>query len=170
MHSTTPFPHLLHTFFHDWLMAQRNTSHHTILAYRDTWRLFLRFVAVRGPCPVAQLDLPHLTATEVTAFLDHLEQDRHVTIATRNCRLAALRSFFTFVADREPLAAAQCAAVLRIPTKRSPRREVGYLDVEEATARGRDPCHAARRSACDPEMPCRGGPGRGRSGTYTSRV
>ncbi len=134
MHSTTPFPHLLHTFFHDWLMAQRNTSHHTILAYRDTWRLFLRFVAARVPCPVAHLDLPHLAATEVMAFLEYLEQERHITIATRNCRLAALRSFFTFVADREPLAAAQCAAVLRIPTKRSPRREVGYLDVEEVAA------------------------------------
>ena len=59
MHSTTPFPHLLHTFFHDWLMAQRNTSRHTILAYRDTWRLFLRFVAARVPCPVAHLDLLH---------------------------------------------------------------------------------------------------------------
>jgi site-specific recombinase XerD len=83
---------------------------------------------------VAHLDLPHLTATEVMAFLEYLEQERHVTIATRNCRLAALRSFFTFVADREPLAAAQCAAVLHIPTKRSPRREVGYLDVEEVAA------------------------------------
>ena len=84
MHSTTPFPHLLHTFFHDWLMAQRNTSHHTILAYRDTWRLFLRFVAARVPCPVAHLDLPHLATTEVMAFLEYLEQERHVTIATRN--------------------------------------------------------------------------------------
>src|SRR6185295_5878455 len=50
---------------------------------------------------------------------------------TRNGRLAALRSFFTFVADREPLAIAQCSAVLRIPTKRGPRRDVCYLDVDE---------------------------------------
>src|SRR3989442_8487870 len=134
MHSTPVFPALLHTFFHEWLMAQRNTSRHTILAYRDTWRLFLRFVAARVPCPVAQLDLPHLTAIEVTAFLDHLEQARHVTIATRNCRLAALRSFFTFVADREPLAAAQCAAVLRIPTKQAPEPTICSLNEGEITA------------------------------------
>jgi len=67
-------------------------------------------------------------------LLAYLGQDRHVTIATRNCRLAALRSFFAFVADHEPLAAAQCAAVLRIPTKRSPRRDVCYLEVEEVAA------------------------------------
>ena len=131
---TTAFPQLLHTFFHDWLIVQRNTSHHTVLAYRDTWRLFLRFVAQRHQRPVVRLQLDHLTATEVLAFLDHLEQARQVTIATRNCRLAALRSFFAFVADREPLAASQCAAVLRIPTKRSPRREVSYLDTAEVAA------------------------------------
>ena len=36
---------LLHSFFHEWLVEQRDASHRTILAYRDTWRLFLRFVA-----------------------------------------------------------------------------------------------------------------------------
>ena len=134
MSSMTPFAQLLHTYFHDWLIAQRGTSRHTVRSYRDTWRLFLRFVAARVQQPVARLDLPHLTATEVLAFLEHLEHERQVTITTRNCQLAALRSFFTFVADREPLAMAQCAAVLRIPTKRGPRREVRYLDVEEVTA------------------------------------
>ena len=134
MSSMTPFAQLLHTFFHDWLIRQRGTSRHTVLAYRDTWRLFLRFVAARAQRPVASLELAHLTATDVLAFLEYLEHERHVTIVTRNCRLAALRSFFAFVADREPLAMAQCAAVLRIPTKRGPRRAVCYLDVEEVTA------------------------------------
>ena len=48
--------------------------------------------------------------------------------------MAAIRSFFRFVADREPLAAAQCAAVLRIPTKKAPRPAVDYLDTDEVTA------------------------------------
>ncbi len=134
MSAITPFPQLLHAFFYDWLIEQRNTSRHTIVAYRDSWRLFLRFVAQRQQKVVAKLTLLQLTAAEVLAFLNHLEQERHVSIATRNCRLAALRSFFTFVADREPLAAAQCAEVLRIPTKRAPQRELGYLETEEVTA------------------------------------
>jgi len=46
-----------------------------------------------------------LYVPEVLAFLDHIEHERHGTVATRNCRLAALRSFFAFVADHEPLAA-----------------------------------------------------------------
>jgi integrase/recombinase XerC len=46
-------------------------------------------------------------------------------------RFAALHSFFRFVADREPLAAAQCAEVLRIPTKQAPKPEVSDLNEEE---------------------------------------
>jgi site-specific recombinase XerD len=113
------------------MAGQRNASRHTILSYRDTWRLFLRFVAQRRQEDVARLSLEDLSDKEVLAFLDHVERDRGATIATRNCRLAALHSFFGFVADREPLAAGQCAAILRIPSKRSPKRSVSYLESEE---------------------------------------
>ncbi|MEO8036104.1 MAG: tyrosine-type recombinase/integrase [Acidobacteriota bacterium] len=125
---------LLHAFFHDWLVRQRDASPHTVHAYRDTWRLFLRLVAKRRPCAVADLTFVDLTAAEVLTFLDHVEKERHGVIATRNCRLAALRSFFFFVADREPLAAGQCGEVLRIPTKRAPRKTITSLDLEEVSA------------------------------------
>jgi len=131
---TPTLAYWLHAFFHEWLAQQRNLSHNTVLSYRDTWRLFLRFVASRRQRLVADLAIENLTGEEVLAFLRHSEEERKVTIGTRNCRLAALCSFFKFVADREPLAAAQCAAVLRIPTKKAPRSEVNYLDAEEVAA------------------------------------
>jgi site-specific recombinase XerD len=130
----TPFPFLLQAFFQDWLGGQRNLSRHTVLSYRDTWRLFLRFVASRKARAVSQLVLKDLTEAEVLAFLRHCEDDRHTSIGTRNCRLAALRSFFHFVADREPTVAAHCAEVLRIPTKRAPKPALCYLEADEITA------------------------------------
>jgi len=129
-----PFSQLLHAFFHDWLVQQRNVSHHTVLSYRDSWRLFLRFVAAEKKKSVAKLGLADLNAAEVLAFLEDIEQVRKSSIGTRNCRLGALHSFFRFVADREPLAAAQCAAVLRIPTKQAPKLEVRDLDEDEISA------------------------------------
>ena len=129
-----PFPPLLHAFFHDWLVQQRNVSHHTVLSYRDSWRLFLRFVAAQKTSSVAKLGLSDLTAVEVLAFLEDIEQVRKSSIGTRNCRLSALHSFFKYVADREPLAIAQCAAVLRIPTKQAPKPEVCDLEEDEITA------------------------------------
>lgn len=102
------FASLLHAFFHEWMGKQRNLSHHTVCSYRDTWKMFLQFTASREQRQIAQLSLADLQAGEVLAFLDYLEKDRKVSIGTRNCRLAAIHSFFAFVAHREPLAIAQC--------------------------------------------------------------
>lgn len=129
-----PFPGLLQAFFYERLVEQRNVSPHTVRSYRDTWRLFLRFAAARHKRAVAELALSDLTANEVAAFLQHTEHERKVSIGTRNCRLAALRSFYGFVAEREPAAVAQCAAVLNIPTKKAPMPAPQYLEPNEIEA------------------------------------
>ena len=134
MKSADPFPRLLRAFFYEWMVQQRNASVHTVRSYRDTWRLFLRFVADRQRRTVAQLGLADLTASEVSAFLNHTEQQRQDTIGTRNCRLSALRSFFGFVAGREPTAIAQCTEILHIPTKKAPIHAASYLEPEEVKA------------------------------------
>ena len=134
MKPADPFPRLLHAFFYEWMVQQRNASSHTVRSYRDTWRLFLRFVAQRRHRPVAQLNLGDLTAVEVSAFLLYTEQERGDTIGTRNCRLSALRSFFGFVAGREPAAIAQCTEILHVPMKRAPIHAPCYLEPEEVKA------------------------------------
>ncbi len=126
-----PLAPLLQGFFHDWLIKQRDVSAHTVRSYRDTWKLFLRFATTRHRHPVTKLLLSDLGAPEVLAFLEHLERDRHVSVGTRNCRLAALRSFYSFVASREPLAIAQCTAVLQISAKRTATRAPTYLEPRE---------------------------------------
>lgn len=133
-HDLPTLPKLLHSFFNEWLVEQRNASHRTILAYRDAWRLFLRFVAHRRKKPVAALALEHLTEADVLAFLQHIEQERRASVNTRNCRLAALRSFFSFVAEHEPRVALQCADVLRVPFKKAARRATRYLESAEVSA------------------------------------
>ena len=108
---------LLHAFFHEWMGKQRNLSRHTVHSYRDTWKLFLGFASERKRREIAELSLANLQASEVLAFLEHLEKDRKVSIGTRNCRLAAIHSYFAFDAHREPLAIAQCTQIARIPVK-----------------------------------------------------
>lgn len=125
------FPYLLHSFFHDRLGQQRNLSHHTVMSYRDTWRLLLRFVGERSRKPVASVTLSDLDANAVLAFLQNLEEVRKVCIGTRNCRLAAIRAFFNFVAECEPTLVAQCSEVVRIPIKRTSRPAMCYLEEDE---------------------------------------
>lgn len=129
-----PFPTLLRAFFQEWLAEQRNASIHTIRSYRDTWRLLLRFVAERKKSVVARLTLADISASEVRAFLNHAENERKGTIGTRNCRLSAIRSFFSFVSGKDPELIVHCAEVLAVPVKREPTSAPFYLEPNEVEA------------------------------------
>jgi integrase/recombinase XerD len=112
------------------LAAQRNLSPNTIKAYRDVFILLLRFCRdVRG-FALERLSLAKIDASLVEAFLDHLANDRHVSISTQNHRLAALHAFFRYVQSEVPERLLQSQQILAIPMRRHPRPSVGYLSKE----------------------------------------
>ena len=119
-------------FFEEYLPGLRGLSAHTIHSYRDTLVLFLRFAATDARCKIERLDLVHIAADRVLAFLTHLEQVRHNGIATRNARLAAIHTFARFLCSERPDHIAQLQAVLAIPFKRGAREQpVEYFEGEE---------------------------------------
>jgi site-specific recombinase XerD len=124
----------LQAYFTDRLLCQRQLSPNTVASYRDTLRLLLRFIHERTGIAPARLELPHLDASTIGAFLEHLEHDRGNSARTRNIRLAALRSFFQYCALRHPEHAALIQRVLAIPPKRGAQRPVTYLSPEEVDA------------------------------------
>lgn len=124
----------LQAFFTDRLAAQRQASSRTVAAYRDTFRLLLRFAAQHTSTEPSRLDLADLDAPMIGAFLDHLEHERHNTVRTRNARLAAIHSLFGYAALRHPEHARSIQRVLSIPNKRFDRTLVCYLTKPEAEA------------------------------------
>lgn len=124
----------LQAFFTDRLIAQRQSSGHTIAAYRDTWKLVLAFASGQLRKPPSQLQVADLDAPLIGAFLGHLETVRGNSAATRNARLAAIHSLFRYAALRHPDDAAVIARVLAIPPKRSDRTLITYLTEDEITA------------------------------------
>jgi site-specific recombinase XerD len=124
----------LQAFFTDRLARQRDASPHTIAAYRDTWRLLLGFAAARAGKQPSLLEVTDLDAPLIAAFLDHLEHDRGNSARTRNARLAAIRSLFTWAALRHPEHAASIQRVLAITPKRFQRNLVTYLTGKETDA------------------------------------
>jgi site-specific recombinase XerD len=125
---------VLQTFFTQRLIAQQNASPHTVAAYRDTFRLLLIFTQEHTGIPPSRLSLADLDAPLISAYLDHLESRRGVSVKTRNSRLAALHSLFRFAALPHPEHAALIARVLAIPTKRAPRPLISYLTKPEIDA------------------------------------
>lgn len=125
---------LLEAFFTERLHQQRAASPNTIAAYRDTFRLLLVFAQQRLRKPPSALPLAEIDATLVVAFLQHLEKQRGNSVRTRNARLAAIHSFFRFVALQEPALSATCQRVLAIPTKKAERKLITSLDRAEQEA------------------------------------
>lgn len=127
-------PALLQSFFMDRLLRQRSASVHTIAGYRDSFRLLLRYAAERSGKAPSDLMVEDLDASFIGQFLEHLETDRGNTARTRNARLAAIHSFFRYVALTEPAYSLVCQRVLAIPSKRHERRPIEFLTRPEIDA------------------------------------
>jgi site-specific recombinase XerD len=125
---------LLQSYFTDRLITQRNASPQTVAAYRDTFRLLLRFAQEKTGKQPFQLDIDDLDAGLIGGFLNHLEQARGNSPRTRNARLGAIHSLYRFAALEYPEHAHTIARVMAIPTKRYESSVVSYLDSDEIKA------------------------------------
>ncbi len=121
-------------FFTERLIGQRRASPNTIVSYRDTFRLLLTFAQQHTTKPPSTLDLGDVDAILVGRFLDHLEHVRHNSVRTRNVRLAAIHSLFSYAAFRHPEHADVIQRVLAIPAKRTDRQLVSFLTDTETIA------------------------------------
>ena len=124
----------LEAFFTERLAMQKNASPHTIASYRDCLKLLLAYVQHTAGVAPSRLDFADLDAAVIGGFLDHLEHDRGLSARSRNVRLAAIRSLFSFAALRHPEHAALIGRVLAIPAKRGQRTLVSFLVPAEADA------------------------------------
>jgi site-specific recombinase XerD len=124
----------LQAFFTDRLARQRQASPRTIAAYRDALRLLLVFVQQRTGTPPADLDWSDLDADTVSAFLNHMEDERGNSPRTRNVRLTAIRSLFSYAALQHPEHALLIQRVLDIPPKRFDKRIITFLTDAEVDA------------------------------------
>src|SRR5215471_21776101 len=132
--SPTKFATALRAFFAQHLPLTRGLSPRTVLSYRDTFVLLLRFLAERHACGVVDLELKHFQAEGILVFLDHLETKRKNSVATRNARLAGIHAFARFLATRDPEQVEEAQRLLAVPVKRGPTREIDYLEGDEIGA------------------------------------
>jgi site-specific recombinase XerD len=132
--TTAPLGPHVHAFFVDHLATQKGLRISSIRSYRDALRLLLAFVAKDAGKALTRLVLGDFTFDRVLAFLQHLEHDRHNAIETRNQRLAALHTFFTYVASRVPEMVDVGQRVAAIPTKRAASPPTRYLERDEINA------------------------------------
>lgn len=125
------FQSLLQCFFLERLMKQKNASPCTISSYRDTFRIFLKYMKEKKQCDPSQITIAMVNAENVLDFLNYIETVRNNSIKTRNNRLAAIHSFMEYVSFQAPEYLAIVQRVMSVPFKKAETRNVDYLIKEE---------------------------------------
>jgi len=134
MSTARTFSTLLEAFFTDRLVRQRQASPHTLASYRDTFCILLAFAQQKLRKAPSEVSLPDLDTAFLGAFLDYLEHERDNSARSRNVRLAAIHSFFRYVALHTPEHSALAQRVLAMPSKRYVRRPIAFLSSAEVAA------------------------------------
>jgi integrase/recombinase XerD len=117
------------------LRSERNVSEHTICAYRDSFRLFLRYLHEHQHLRPEKVTFESFSPEVILGFLRHIEAMRGNSIRTRNSRLTAIRAFVRFALSQgipEFLPVGQ--RILNIPIKRANRPLLGFMDSLEIDA------------------------------------
>ena len=128
------FATLVQLFFTEYLVSQRAMSPCTIASYRDSMMLFLGFSQSHLGMPPTKLNLGDINPDLILKFLNHLEQERHNAVRSRNLRLAALRAFLNFAGRRDVSYLQDVEQALGVPMKRFEAPMLDYLSREEMVA------------------------------------
>jgi integrase/recombinase XerD len=125
---------VLFAFFEDHLKVQRGLRPGSIRSYRDTLKPFLIHIASACRRPITRLNLSDLTFDRALEFLHMIEATRDNKVSTRNQRLAALRTFYRYLAVHHPEILGEAERVEAIPTKRTSPPETIYLERDQIEA------------------------------------
>ena len=99
--------------------------------------------------PPERLRLADLDRARVLAFLDWLQAERGNSAATRNQRLAVIKSFARYAAVERPEFLGQATEILAVRQKKTPAADMGYLTGGEVKALLAEPGQATRRGLRD---------------------
>lgn len=136
-------------FFTSHLAGERAASPRTIVAYRDAIKLLLIWFRDTEQIPPEKLRLADIDRPRVLRFLDWLETERNCSPATRNQRLAVIKSFCRYTAVEQPDHLDQVTQILAIRQKNTPAPQLGHLTADEVKALLAQPGTASGRAVRD---------------------
>ena len=139
----------LSKFLTDHLAGERDLSPQTIASYRDAIKLLLTWFRDVQATPPEKLRLSDLDRERVLAFLDWLQAERGNSPATRNQRLAVIKSFARYTAIERPEFLDQATQIIAVKQKKTPATDMGYLTGDEVKALLAQPDPATRRGLRD---------------------
>jgi integrase/recombinase XerD len=139
----------LSKFLTNHLAGERDLSPQTIVSYRDAIKLLLTWFRDVQATPPEKLRLANLDRARILSFLDWLETARGNSAATRNQRLAVIKSFARYTSIERPEFLDQATQILTVKQKKTPASDMGHLTGDEVKALLAEPDQATRRGLRD---------------------
>jgi site-specific recombinase XerD len=128
--NSTDFANLITGFLTDYLPLQRCYAKNTFLSYRDTLKLFLKFLYdVKGVSPNA-FYVKDFKRELIIEFLEWYRQNG-ASISTANQRLAAIKSFSEYAQFENIESIALLQNISGIKAKKAPPKEVSFMSTTQ---------------------------------------
>ena len=138
-HPSAPlFFSMTYEFLQVYLPKQCGRSAHTVESYRDALSLFRRYIVESLGISIAKFSFAECTRECVLGFMDYLAQLKSAP-STRNQRLAALKSYLAFAADKDITLQSNELQVRRVPQCKAPKTEKTVIPEEAVAAILRQP-------------------------------
>lgn len=131
--NSTDFACLVTGFLTDYLPLQRGYSRNTILSYRDTLKLFLRFLSESKGISPNSFYVRDFKRELIIEFLQWYRQTG-AGISAANQRLAAIKAFAGYAQFESIECIAPLQDVSGIKAKKASPREVAFLTVTQMSA------------------------------------
>ena len=117
-------------FLSTYLGGERGLSENTFISYNHVFKQLVPFFYERLGKPINKVTMEDFSADAVKDFLAYLENNG-CSVATRNQRLAAIKTFARYVQEDSPMYLYNMQQILSIPTKRSEKPVIEYLSGEQ---------------------------------------
>ncbi|MDP2815108.1 MAG: tyrosine-type recombinase/integrase [Rectinemataceae bacterium] len=130
-------------FLHLYLPRQQGRSPHTVKSYGDCLSLFRRYAKDVHGISIFKLNFPEVNRDFILGFLEWLSSDSDGVKAdspsTRNQRLACIKSYMRFSADKNVSLSSLALQVHRIPPCKAPKPAIQAMSEEAIAAILRQP-------------------------------
>ena len=122
MNRQTDFAVFLNRFLTDYLPNKRGSSPKTIDSYRYSFIFLIEYYEKSDRITPDKLKLSDITYEKIAKYFDWLQEEKRVSVSTRNQRQAAVNSFVRFLMYERPEYLNEYQRILAIPVKKAPQK------------------------------------------------
>lgn len=125
------FSYYLSHFLKEYLVVERQFSTNTIRSYKNTFQQLVNYLVNIKKMKLNNINFNTVTREIICDFLNYIEEEKKISIRTRNQRLAAIKSFYQYCAIEEIDNIDNIKRVLSIKQKKHIKPMQEYLTEEE---------------------------------------